>query len=242
MRIRSLDGHHCTEPQPPRAIKHEPGALNSHSATQDASFGTCHLNSPDHSEVIHFANQKASSNGDESNGDYPDRFLKNHVDSSEDEVNEAYCVQHDRPRLLVWSAGDTDSINRMVNLYSILFREALPEFDQPSYLDDLAYTLATRRSSLPWKSFTVARSVSDLRNLADTTINAIKSEDNQGLAFVFTGQGSQWPRMGIELLAYPVVRTSMLEADLFLRSLGCTWSLLGKAILLSSYAHADESR
>ena len=45
------------------------------------------------------------------------------------------------------------------------------------------------------------------------------------IGFIFTGQGSQWARMGEELNQYPVFQQSVEKSDLYLRfTLGCTWS------------------
>lgn len=94
---------------------------------------------------------------------------------------------------------------------------------------DLAFTLAQRRSKLEWRAVALASSIKEL-------ITALESEDihlSRGLkvpslGFVFTGQGAQWPAMGLELLDYPVFASAMEQADACLRSLGAEWSLLGE--------------
>lgn len=46
------------------------------------------------------------------------------------------------------------------------------------------------------------------------------------VAFIFTGQGAPWPRMGFELLQFPVFRESVEKADLYLKTvLHCSWSV-----------------
>jgi zearalenone synthase (highly reducing iterative type I polyketide synthase) len=58
-----------------------------------------------------------------------------------------------------------------------------------SYLDILAYTLATRRSILPWKSFVIAGGLDELLGkLASSEIKQFRSLNKPRLAFVFTGQ------------------------------------------------------
>lgn len=136
-------------------------------------------------------------------------------------------IADEPPKLLVWSAGDREGINRVVTSYQTFFL-ATPEIcNSKDCLGNLAYTLAGRRSSLFWKSFSVVTSSSDLRLLSEEVIAPSKSLKDPTLGFVFTGQGSQWPQMGQELLRYPVFRKSMEGAQAFFKSLGCEWSLLG---------------
>jgi hypothetical protein len=50
------------------------------------------------------------------------------------------------------------------------------------------------------------------------------------LAFVFTSQGAQWIGMGKELFYYEVFRKSILDAVMYLVSLGCYWHFVGACI------------
>ncbi|KAK6330437.1 hypothetical protein TWF696_003329 [Orbilia brochopaga] len=45
------------------------------------------------------------------------------------------------------------------------------------------------------------------------------------LAFVFTGQGAQWPRMGVDLMQYSVFASSIRKSSEYLEGLGCPWTL-----------------
>lgn len=93
-------------------------------------------------------------------------------------------------------------------------------------LGQLAYTLAARRSIMPWRAFAVA----DAHNAPPSPL--VQSEpvrtptDDASIAFVFTGQGAQHAGMGLELLHYPVFRESIAKSDDILASLGCGWSVL----------------
>ena len=103
--------------------------------------------------------------------------------------------------------------------------------DEEAFLDNLAYTLCSRRSLLQWRSFLVANSLSDLVDkIIATRQKAVRAPTRPPrLAFVFTGQGAQWFAMGRELSKiYPVFQKRIKEADLFISKLGAEWSLIGK--------------
>jgi Acyl transferase domain len=96
-------------------------------------------------------------------------------------------------------------------------------------MERLSYTLNCRRSILPWKSFCVASSINELcSNLEGHISKPTRSSVAPKLAFIFTGQGAQWYAMGRELLSHEIFRTSLKEADAYLKSLECPWSLFGK--------------
>ena len=138
------------------------------------------------------------------------------------------------PRLLVWSAAEADGLKRLHSAYHVHLKALSPMSSHESelcYLDDLAWTLSEKRSRLPWKSFVVAETISDLRNVLErATPKGFRSNHDPKLGFVFTGQGAQWYGMGRELLEYPIFRQSLHNADVFLQDLGCPWSLLSMAL------------
>ena len=74
-------------------------------------------------------------------------------------------------------------------------------------LPDLAYTLARRRTRRPVRTVVIASNVAELtealREVAegDTPYQAAVGRDDRGPVWVFSGQGSQWARMGADLLA-----------------------------------------
>lgn len=117
----------------------------------------------------------------------------------------------------------------MTNRFSEYLRDAIKKGNAPS-AEDLAYTLANRRSRLPWTTAVSARSLEELADRwANSSVAVTQSSKHPRLGFVFNGQGAQWFAMGRELIgAYPVFRSSLEKADQLLRSLGASWSLRGK--------------
>ncbi|KAH6626290.1 phenolpthiocerol synthesis polyketide synthase ppsA [Chaetomium sp. MPI-SDFR-AT-0129] len=140
-------------------------------------------------------------------------------------------------RLLVFSAADEDGIRRLSETYTSYLATYLskPSATSPLTLSELAHTLCTKRSLLPWKAYVLAPSLTHLHNTLQTTglpkpvrssTAAASLSGTPGLAFVFTGQGAQWAAMGRELRAYRVFGDSLLQAEEYLkRELGCEWSV-----------------
>jgi acyl transferase domain-containing protein len=98
------------------------------------------------------------------------------------------------------------------------------------FLGDLAYTLDTHRSRLPWRWYAVLNSVGGLRDIQSrvSPVSRARAEPPR-VGFIFSGQGAQWPGMGRELLSYSSYREELKRAGNYLRSLGCSWSVTGKS-------------
>lgn len=92
-------------------------------------------------------------------------------------------------------------------------------------LNDISYTLSTRRQPLSHRAYCIAAE-SDPLELS--RIN--KSAERPNLIFTFTGQGAQWARMGKELFSQePLFKNSIKRLDKVLSSLPepPQWSLKG---------------
>jgi polyketide synthase 5 len=87
-------------------------------------------------------------------------------------------------------------------------------------LPDLAYTLARRRARRPVRTAVIASSrpklTDALREVAEgeTPYQAAVGRDDRGPVWVFSGQGSQWARMGADLLATePIFAATVAQAE-----------------------------
>lgn len=133
------------------------------------------------------------------------------------------------PYMMILSSSDQNGLNRQ--------RQALLKYlkdnakvghgSSQGFLRDLAFTLSERRSRLPWKTLFTASTVPELTQaLEASTSLEVRSNIEPRLAFIFTGQGAQWARMGIELLLYRIFRESVESAERYLRRIGCPWSVM----------------
>ncbi|EFX02355.1 polyketide synthase [Grosmannia clavigera kw1407] len=105
------------------------------------------------------------------------------------------------PHLFVLTAADEASGKTQAAQLATYMEEA----DKPEelqLLEDLAFTLATRRSGLAWKAAVAAASGAELREALSglrfqQTVPSSSKKMRAG--WVFTGQGAQWWAMGREL-------------------------------------------
>ena len=135
-----------------------------------------------------------------------------------------------RDRLFVISSQDQDGLKRQRESLAGFLKSRLPILHEDVLLRDLSFTLGEKRSLLDWRTYEIASSIDELIScLRDDASErpAVRRSLSPRIGFVFTGQGSQWARMGIDLLEYTVFRESIEQADLYLRDhLNSGWSIV----------------
>ena len=122
-----------------------------------------------------------------------------------------------RPFLFKVSAADDISLRQLSSKVAGYIERCSPN------LQDLAYTLLSRRSTLRKSTFFVSRTHDDtVKALRDSTSNVITTNNKYStkIVFLFTGQGAQWPQMGISLIRNsPLFSAVMRECDRHLSEL-----------------------
>lgn len=136
-------------------------------------------------------------------------------------------VSDRKTRLFVFSSHDQAGLKRIGNSLVEYIDGLGASASRPGYMADIAHTLATARSGLGWKASCFAENAVELRDCVSnlTGEHATRPIDSPRIALVFTGQGAQWPRMGIEMLTRPVFSESITKSAAYLTELGCDWNL-----------------
>jgi len=107
--------------------------------------------------------------------------------------------------LLVLSARGDDGLRELVDSYANM------DLDASATLSDVCYTAAVGRSHFPERAAFVVGSLEEMReSLRGANTMRGSSDARAKIAFLLTGQGSQWPGMGRELFdTEPVFRAAM---------------------------------
>ncbi len=95
-------------------------------------------------------------------------------------------------QVLVWSAADESGIGRLKESWKQYFYQlSTSQENKETYLRDLAYTLADRRTHFLWRTFAVAKGRDRIHELISQLSIPVKAASLPNLAFVFTGVKSQ---------------------------------------------------
>lgn len=159
----------------------------------------------------------------------------------ESQLNTSSLLPSACPALLVFSTFDEPGLDRLALGYQKYFSQKRLVRSDDDLLQRLAFTLAQKRSWLPWKSFTVFSSIpdpeTDVRSLLSSPTRSL---NNFNVGFVFTGQGAHWSAMGRELVKYSIFKESLESANKYFRTVGCQPDFTGKSArlrLLSFLTH-----
>ncbi|KAM0811341.1 hypothetical protein AB5N19_11697 [Seiridium cardinale] len=126
----------------------------------------------------------------------------------------------DHPHLLLFSAHNEATLKNNIIGYSTCGTKV--------DLIDLAYTLGIRRTKLAHRAFSIVRNGSFESDVTSALDNFVPTTRKAAPAFVFTGQGSQWSRMGARLLEmFPSVLQTIRRLDEHLSTLVSppTWKI-----------------
>ena len=138
-------------------------------------------------------------------------------------------VRDELPQLLTWSAPEQDAVNRNVLALRDALLGSIDLREQHQLLRHLAYTLNQRRTSYPWRTALLIDHADHLTGLLDEAVPRVQRiPEESRVCFVFTGQGAQWPAMGLTLRSYLVFNESLVRADAYLTSLGSSWSAIAE--------------
>ncbi|KAI9818135.1 MAG: Type I Iterative PKS [Pycnora praestabilis] len=136
------------------------------------------------------------------------------------------AVDAGRPLLFQVSASDDSALKRLSSKYGEYVEKHKPN------LHDLSYTLLSRRSNLNRSMFFTAsnheETIMKLKADAPTTYSKSLTPVKE-IAFLFTGQGAQWPQMGKSLIDQsPLFKAILIECDCVLETLSDkpAWSIV----------------
>jgi acyl transferase domain-containing protein len=145
-------------------------------------------------------------------------------------------------QLLPLSARSPEGLTALARTYADFLRQP-----KTPALRDICYSSATRRTHLEHRIAFTGRTKQELASKLDEFARGESRQSTQQprpgrkIAFVFSGQGPQWWRMGRDLLERePVFRAKVEECDGMLREIG-DWSLLEELTKDESASRLDHT-
>lgn len=182
------------------SVQDQPSSTSSSTGTPDDSHEPTRASSPLTTEVLSSSASNLSSDGD--------------VDKTT------------RKGILPLSAADEDGPARVARTLSDYLKT---DIGRAHDLRDVLHTLTANRTHHPWRTFGVVDQSGAFDLVVGETVPpAVRAGHVPPLLhFLFTGQGAQWARMGLDLLQFEPFRLALEQADTYLREeLGCGWSLM----------------
>lgn len=123
-------------------------------------------------------------------------------------------------QIFCFSSNEKSGVLRVMNSH-LGYIESQRDNTTPNLLLDYSYTLNCRRSNLEWKGAIVASSFKELASKIKTAdqkhVTRSSTEKPPTICFVFSGQGSQWARMGRDLMSFASFKGSLEAASRYLQ-------------------------
>ncbi|KAJ5135407.1 Lovastatin diketide synthase LovF [Penicillium bovifimosum] len=149
-------------------------------------------------------------------------------DSGFEDTSDSGVVHNTHRKLFLFTGKDQTGAKRVSEALNAWLQQVPENKQDPSLLENLAFTLAQRRTHLEHRSFAIADSMSELTERLSRGLPAATRTQRHGenLVLVFTGQGAQWPAMGRELFENAIFRASIDASQSYLESFGCKWNAI----------------
>jgi hypothetical protein len=247
LHARDLVGNHCTTPFATskdlpcmsNSTKHVSGATHSADRVTNGTNGIHCINGTSCTNGINGLNGTSGTNGvngvkrtNDTNGvnginfnnSVNGRTVINGV-NGRNGINGTSQTEN-TSKLLVLTAADEKALKRTIQGYESFYRDQIS--DSQTKVNQLAFTLASRRSQMLWRTFAVVNTGPGHREEGLSAAKPIRTSSESGVAFVFTGQGAQYVRMGLELIQYRVFEETLQRVDDIYQTLGCEWSIFGE--------------
>jgi acyl transferase domain-containing protein len=148
------------------------------------------------------------------------------------------------PIIVPLTAFDEGGVQRLAGDHTEFLKHQLASTTQrgDELLMRYAYTMSTKRTLFNCRGYVVATNMNDLlTKLARPLRVHVKRQNLPDLSFVFTGQGAQWPSMGLSLMVYPVFRQSLEAASKYMQSQDPSLCLLDEIRQDSSRSRIHDS-